>query len=432
MSDRDQAIKDIIYSAFGNCGQKCSATSLLILEHEVYQDPNFKRQLVDAARSFATGSAWDFSNKMGPLIHPPQNDLAKAMTKLETGESWALKPENIAGNPQMWTPGIKWGVKPGSTTHVTEFFGPLLGVMQAKNLKHAVDMVNQTGYGLTSGLASLDRREQAYWTKRIKAGNLYINRGTTGAVVLRQPFGGMGKSALGAGLKAGSPKYVTQFMDYQEKGLPVVGPVQTSQPMLKLAQQWQRKLDWGEFDGIESDMRQTIRAINSYLYHHDHEFSRQIDYFHLRGQDNILRYLPVGKLIVRLHENDSLFETLARIAAAKISGNKLWVSIPKGLNNSVTRFLQAKEGQRLVGGNPIFSEPDDRLIRSIPGVGRIRYAAPDRVPPVVFKAAAETGFYISRTPVMMDGRLELLQYYRQQSICNNYHRYGNLGERTLK
>jgi len=77
MSDRDQAISDVIYSAFGNCGQKCSATSLLILEREVYQDSDFKRQLVDAARSFATGSAWDFSNKMGPLIHPPRDDLAK-------------------------------------------------------------------------------------------------------------------------------------------------------------------------------------------------------------------------------------------------------------------------------------------------------------------------------------------------------------------
>jgi RHH-type proline utilization regulon transcriptional repressor/proline dehydrogenase/delta 1-pyrroline-5-carboxylate dehydrogenase len=145
---------------------------------------------------------------------------------------------------------------------------------------------------------------------------------------------------------------------------------------------------------------------------------------------NILRYLPAGRLIVHLHENDSLWETIARIAAAVISGNKLWVSIRRGLNNSVTRFLQEKEGQRLVGGNPIFNEPDDRLIRSIPGAGRIRYAAPDRVSPAVFKAAAETGYYISRTPVMMDGRLELLQYYRPQSICNNYHRYGNLGERA--
>ena len=431
MSDRDQAISDVIYSAFGNCGQKCSATSLLILEGEVYNDPDFKRQLVDAARSFATGSAWDFSNKMGPLIHPPRDDLARAMTKLESGESWALKPEKVAGNSHMWTPGIKWNVKSGSYTHMTEFFGPLLGVMRARDIKDAVEMVNQTGYGLTSGLESLDRREQDYWLQGVKAGNLYINRGTTGAITLRQPFGGMGKSALGAGIKAGSPKYVAQFMEFQEKGMPAVGPVQKSHPMLKLAQQWQRKLDWGEFSEFEAEMQKSIRAIKSYVYQHELEFSRELDYFHLRGQDNILRYLPVGTVVVRLHENDGLFETIARIAAVKISGCNLWVSIPKGIDNAITRFLQEKEGRRLIGGDPVFNEPEERLIKSIPKVNRFRYAAPDRVPREVFEAAAETGFYISRTPVMMDGRIELLQYYQQQSICNNYHRYGNLGERAL-
>ena len=432
MSDRDQAISEVIYSAFGNCGQKCSATSLLILEREVFEDAGFRRQLVDAARSFAAGSAWDFANKMGPLIHPPQKDLARALTNLEGGESWALKPAEAAGNPRIWTPGIKWGVKPGSYTHMTEFFGPLLGVMSAEDLEQAVKLANQTGYGLTSGLASLDRREQEYWTGHIKAGNLYINRGTTGAVVLRQPFGGMNKSALGLGLKAGGPKYVAQFMDFQEKGMPSVGPVQSSHPMLKLVQQWQRKLDWGAFDEIESEISKCIRAIYSYLYHHEHEFSRQTDYFHLPGQDNILRYLPVGRIIVRLHEKDGLFETAARIAAARISGNKLWVSIPRELSNAVTRFLQGKEGQRLIGNSPVFSEPDDRLIRSISGTNRIRYASADRVPFTVFQAAAQTGMYISRAPVMMDGRIELLQYYQQQSICNNYHRYGNLGERALE
>jgi len=431
MADRDQAISDVIYSAFGNCGQKCSATSLLILEREVYQDSDFKRQLVDAARSFATGSTWDFSNQMGPLIHPPRDDLAKSLTELASDETWALKPENVAGNPNMWTPGIKWGVKPGSTTHMTEFFGPLLGVMPAKNLKQAVDMVNHTGYGLTSGIETLDRREQDYWSQRIKAGNLYINRGTTGAVTLRQPFGGMGKSALGAGIKAGSPKYVAQFMEYREKGLPAVAPVQRSHPLLNLAQQWQRKLDWGEFGEIEPDMQKSIRAIKSYLFHHEQEFSREIDYFHLRGQDNILRYLPIGTVVVRLHENDSLFETLARIAAVKITGCKLWVSIPVEINNPAARFLQGKEGQRLVGDSPVFNEPDDRLLKSISKVDRIRYAAPDRVAPAVFQAAADTGFYISRAPIMMEGRLELVQYYQQQSICHNYHRYGNLGERAL-
>ena len=74
---------------------------------------------------------------------------------------------------------------------------------------------------------------------------------------------------------------------------------------------------------------------------------------------------------------------------------------------------------------------DQALIDLMPKVDRIRYAAPDRVPARVFAAAAQTGFYISRTRVYMEGRLELLQYYQQQSVCHNYHRYGNLGARGL-
>jgi RHH-type proline utilization regulon transcriptional repressor/proline dehydrogenase/delta 1-pyrroline-5-carboxylate dehydrogenase len=432
MADRDQAIGNIIYSAFGNSGQKCSATSLLILEKEVYDDQQFKKQLVDAARSFRTGSAWDFENKMGPLIHPPRGELKKALTRLEANETWALKPENANDHPYMWTPGIKWDVLPGSISHLTEFFGPLLGVMQADDLEHAIKMVNQTGYGLTSGLESLDPREHARWKDHIKAGNLYINRGTTGAVTLRQPFGGMGKSSLGAGFKAGGPKYVAQFMHFEETAMPESGPLQHPSFLLHLARQWQQKLEWGEFEGIESDIGKTIRAIKSYLYQLEQEFSREMDYFHLRGQDNILRYLPVGKVVVRLHEKDSLFESLARIAAVRITKCRLIISMPKGLTSAVTRFLTEKEGPALIGDHPVLFETDDELIDKIPVIDRIRYAAPDRVPPALFKAAAETGFYIARHPVMMEGRIELLQYYRPQSICHTYHRYGNLGERAIE
>ena len=432
MADRDQAIGNVIYSAFGNSGQKCSATSLLILEKEVYEDPQFKKHLIDAARSFRTGSAWNFENKMGPLIHPPRGDLKKALTGLETTETWALKPENIDNNPYMWTPGIKWDVEPGSVTHMTEFFGPLLGVMQAADLDQAIALVNRTGYGLTSGLESLDPREQARWKARIKAGNLYINRGTTGAVTLRQPFGGMGKSAIGAGFKAGGPKYVAQFMHFKETTMPMGGPLQNPQPLLILAEQWEQKLACGEFENFESDIRKTTAAIKSYLYQTEQEFSREMDYFHLRGQDNILRYLPAGTVVVRLHEKDSLFETLARIAAAQITGCRLIISAPKSLHNAVTQFLYKAEGLRLVGEHPVLRETNDDLIGKIPEIDRIRFAAPDRVPSEFFKAAAKTGFYIARRPVMMEGRIELLHYYRQQSICHTYHRYGNLGEQALE
>jgi RHH-type proline utilization regulon transcriptional repressor/proline dehydrogenase/delta 1-pyrroline-5-carboxylate dehydrogenase len=119
MSDREQAVGNAVYAAFGNTGQKCSATSLLILEREVYDDDKFKRQLTDAAATFKPGSAWDFTSRMGPLARPPRGPLKEALSQLDDGESWALEPRVMDDNPQLWTPGIKWGVRPGGATHRT-------------------------------------------------------------------------------------------------------------------------------------------------------------------------------------------------------------------------------------------------------------------------------------------------------------------------
>jgi RHH-type proline utilization regulon transcriptional repressor/proline dehydrogenase/delta 1-pyrroline-5-carboxylate dehydrogenase len=431
MSDRDQAIKNILHSAFSNTGQKCSATSLVILEREVYEDPLFKKQLVDAAKSLKVGSAWAFENKLGPLIGAPSGDLKRALTQLEPGESWALKPQMVDGNPMLWSPGIKYGVQPGSYTHMTEFFGPVIGVMRADDLAQAIALVNQTGYGLTSGLESLDVREQALWKETIKAGNLYINRGTTGAIVLRQPFGGMGKSAFGAGIKAGGPNYVAQFMNVIETAAPAVGAISADHRLLRVVSDWAQKLHWGQWLEYEADLTRTIRAVKSYLYQMDREFSREKDYFHLRGQDNLVRYLPVGEIVIRLHEKDSLFDALARIAAAAIAGCRLQVSLPAGCSNAVTRFITGRRGRRFVADAAVARHTDAELIAMMPVIDRIRYAGADRVPAAVFEAAAKTGFYIARSPVLMEGRLELIHYFREQSISDNYHRYGNLAERAL-
>ncbi|MFW6239114.1 MAG: proline dehydrogenase family protein [Thermodesulfobacteriota bacterium] len=431
MADRDQAIKNILHSAFSNTGQKCSATSLVILEPEVFEDQHFRRQLVDAAKSYATGSSWAFRNRMGALIDAPSGDLKKALTELEPGEEWALKPKNIDGNPRMWTPGIKWNVQPGGYTHLTEFFGPVIGVMRAENLEHAVSLVNQTGYGLTSGLESLDKREQEYWKEHISAGNLYINRVTTGAVVLRQPFGGMNKSALGAGIKAGSPNYVSQFMDISETEQPSTGPIGTDYVILWLAQEWEQKVKWGQMGEDAEDVGRAAKAIQSYLYNAEQEFYREKDYFRLRGQDNIFRYRPVGTVLIRIHSDDTLFETIARIAAAKIAKCNVLVGAPRDLDNRATRFLASEDGKRLLGSTKLTRHSDQELIEIMPELNRIRYAAPDRAPMAVFQAAAKTGFYIARRPVMMEGRLELLHYLQEQAVSVNYHRYGNLGERGL-
>jgi RHH-type proline utilization regulon transcriptional repressor/proline dehydrogenase/delta 1-pyrroline-5-carboxylate dehydrogenase len=431
MADRDQAIRNVVYSAFGNTGQKCSATSLLVLEKEIYDSEEFKTHLVDAARSLATGSSWDFSNKMGPLITAPSGDLEKGLTQLEPGENWALKPQNLNTNPRLWTPGIKYGVQYGSYTHQTEFFGPVLGVMRAESLEHAIEMVNATGYGLTSGLESLDQREQEVWQATIIAGNLYMNRGTTGAIVLRQPFGGMRKSALGAGIKAGGPNYVAQLMEFEETGLPQVGPIENDHALLRLAHRWKQKLDWGQLYVYQSDLKKTVRAIKSYLYYFDQEFGRSKDYFHLRGQDNLVHYVPVGTVLIRVHPQDSLYEVLARIAAAQIAGCKVIVSLAPEVQGQIAAFLDSKEGKDFRGDCVVSHQSDADLVDVLPGIDRIRYAAPERVPVAVFAAAAKIGFYICREPVLMEGRVELIHYFQEQSICNNYHRYGNLGERAV-
>jgi len=432
MSDRDQAIKNILYSAFGNGGQKCSATSLLILEPELYEDEKFRRHLVDAARSYRTGSVWEFENRMGPLIRPPEGDLRRALTQLEPGESWALEPENIEGNPCMWTPGIKWDVQPGSYTHMTEFFGPVLGVMRAENLEHAIELVNQTGYGLTSGIESLDRREQEKWKAGIRCGNLYINRGTTGAVTLRQPFGGMGKSALGPAIKAGSPNYVASFMRFSETASPQIGAIHKESRLLRLVLEWRRKLLWGlvprEFQG---DIERTVQAVKSYLYQYGQVFGQEKDFFHLRGQDNLLRYLPLGKVAVRLHPDDTLFDVLARVAASRICQNETVLSLPPGLDNPVTAFLRREGGKRFLRGVHMARQSDQDLVRALDDLARIRYASHDRVSAEVLEAAAERGFYIAREPVLTEGRIELLHYVQNQSVCDMYHRYGNLGERAF-
>lgn len=432
MADRDQAIKNVLHSAFSNSGQKCSATSLLILEKTIYDDPRFKQQLKDAAQSMKVGAAWDFRSKIGPLAKVASGDLRRGLEQLEPGEEWLLKPDKAENNLFMWTPGIKYGVRPGSYSHMTEFFGPLLGVMRAKNLDHAIELVNQTGYGLTSGLESLDEREQRKWKESIKAGNLYINRGTTGAIVQRQPFGGMGKSALGPGLKAGNENYVSQFMQITEEGYPKVGVIQNNHRLLQLANEWTTLVQWQKLQAYREDITRTIRALWSYLYAMETVFGIEADSFHLRGQDNILRYLPLEKMMIRVHEQDSLFETLGRIGAAEIAGGAVVVSLEEGLDNEVSEFLQGRYGKQFLGETPLLFQRDEQLIAQLGELSRIRYGDEDRVPAAVYAAAAQSGFYISRTPVYMEGRIELLQYFQQQAICDSYHRYGNLGERELE
>lgn len=429
LSDREQAIKHVIHSAFGHSGQKCSATSLLLLEAEVYDDPHFKASLCDAVESLHVGSAWELESKLGPLIRPPGGDLENTLKTLEPGESWAVLPRRVGDNPGLWSPGVKWGVQPGSYTHLTEFFGPVLGVMRFETLSEAIALVNQTGYGLTSGLQSLDDREQGQWKAGVRAGNLYVNRGTTGAIVLRQPFGGMGKSAFGPSLKAGGPNYVAQFMRFEELPSPRAKEEPLANAHLEMLRYALAKCR--DESLISVSLPRLRRSMASYdRWVHD-EFGAAHDHFRLLGQDNLRRYLPVRELRVRAHPSDTFFDLAARACAARAVGCRVTVSSLPDASLRIVALLDELTDP-WAGSIEFVEETEAELAAVIRGrhTDRIRYASPDRVPVEVRIAAGEAGVCVCDTPVLAEGRIELLWYVLEQSVSVDYHRYGNLGVRA--
>jgi len=425
LADREQAIRNVCHSAFDNLGQKCSSTSLLVLHKDVYEDENFKNGLIDCAKSFSQGSVWNPQNTLTCMSTKVDGKLKKAITTLEGGETWALKPEFLEKNPYMLSPGIKYGVKNGNFTHMNELFGPILSVMKADNLEEAITLVNATGYGLTSGLESLDEREICLWREHIKAGNLYINRGTTGAIVLRQPFGGIGKSAIGAGRKVGHYNYITQFMDFTE----VKEPATSNKKDYKNTELYKDfKILAGHFKENKADFSKLDIALKSYFNAYASEFSVQKDYCKVRGEDNYFKYLKRQKLALRITKEDNVFDSLARILAASVSKVNFTLSLE---SNSKIEEMLAKMPS-LLGDNIQKIQNEDEFVKDISKYEQITYADIENISQNVFKLCAKDLVYLSKMPVFSEGRLELLNYFQEQSISHSYHRYGNISARELQ
>jgi RHH-type proline utilization regulon transcriptional repressor/proline dehydrogenase/delta 1-pyrroline-5-carboxylate dehydrogenase len=413
MSDRELAIRDVVQSAFGHAGQKCSACSLLILEAEVYDDPHFRDTLRDAVESLAVGSAWDARSFVTPLIQPPSGPLLRALRELEPHEQWLVEPHVSPDNPHLLSPGVKLGVRAGSFTHETELFGPLLGVMRAVSLKHAIALANASGYGLTAGLASLDEREQTAFIEKIAAGNVYVNRTITGAIVARQPFGGYGKSGFGPGAKAGGPNYVVQLCRPYATGEPSARAAALDEPSARRLLALCSLLDSAESERLR-------RYVADYAHAHSAHFARTHDFAQLLGQDNLFRYRPADDLVLRVEAGATLFELAASCMAAGLAGAQLDVSLDPKFG-----------GAQLPGrtGLALRVESLAQLSARLQRAGRIRLLGTRT--PQLDALASQLGAHVADAPVLPAGCLELLHYLREQSISIDYHRYGNLGIRGI-
>jgi len=380
--DRDHAILNVVQSAFGNAGQKCSACSLFLVEKTVYDDPQFMSKLRDAATSYKVGGVWNAGNNCGPMITNRNEKLERALT-LEPGEEWLVEPRFLDGKKYIMAPSVKIGVKPSSYTFRTELFAPVLAVVRVEDLNEAIELVNSLPYGLTSGLQSLDEKEQTLWKNSILAGNLYINRGITGAIVNRQPFGGMKLSAFGGGIKAGGPNYCTSFMEITD----TPGAVH----------------DW------KADYEAAYKE----------EFRDERDWNKLHGEQNIFRYLPLNNMILRVFEGDSADDIRKVVYAAKLVGTPITVSIDAAADE-------------LVGGVdvPVVKQTFGDFVKTIKDYERIRCVT-GTVPEELLQEAANADKYIARGKPLDCGRFELLNYIKEQSIAFEYHRYGSIIEKPV-
>ncbi|KJQ55774.1 proline dehydrogenase family protein [Microbacterium sp. SA39] len=412
-ADLDLAASDVAKSAFGHAGQKCSAASLVILVGSVAESKRFERQLVDAVSSMRVGLPDDPATQMGPIIEPASGKLLKALTTLDRGERWLVEPRKLDAEGKQWTPGVKTGVREGSTTHLTEFFGPVLGVMRAKDLDEAIRLQNAVDYGLTAGLHSLDSAEVATWLDRVEAGNLYVNRGITGAIVQRQPFGGWKRSAVGAGAKAGGPNYLFGLGEWVAAELPPTAADAAVTPAVDAL----LAAVGSELDPVESAWLHRAAASDERAW--VDEFGAISDKSGLGVERNLFRYRPVA-VDVRIAEHAPLVDGIRVLAAALRSGSPFTVSAPS-LPSRVEKALRAHgvtvkhETDAAWTKRYAKSQRSWQRVRLVGGDASALFEALGGSPDVAVWAHAVTGA----------GRVEMLPFLHEQAVSITNHRFGN-------
>jgi 1-pyrroline-5-carboxylate dehydrogenase len=208
-ADLDAAAADIVTSAYGYAGQKCSAASRAIIHHDVYDE--VLQRVVEKARDLKVGAPESVDIGMGPVISEPQFEKVSSYIDVGKEEGERLLGED-PGDPEKgyFVPPTLFEVDSRARVAQEEIFGPVLSVMQARDFDDALRIANDNPYGLTGGVYSKNRDHLELARREFNAGNVYFNRKITGALVGVQPFGGFGMS--GTDSKAGGPDYLPLHM----------------------------------------------------------------------------------------------------------------------------------------------------------------------------------------------------------------------------
>ena len=408
-ADLDLAVKDVVASAFGHAGQKCSAASLVILVGSVARSRRFHDQLLDAASSLVVGYPDDPRTQVGPVIEPAAGKLLDGLTRLAPGERWALEPRRLDDTGRLWSPGVRTGVRRGAPSHLTEYFGPVLSVMTADDLPEAIAVANDVDYGLTAGLHALDPAEIDTWLGSIQAGNLYVNRGITGAIVRRQPFGGWKRSAVGPGTKAGGPSYLDGLGTWSPAPAHDGSSILDAGALAVVTAGF-ASLDDDDSAFVERGARSDAHALAT-------RFAAD-DVTGLTAERNVLRHLPYGDpVLVRLADHAAA--ALARVvAAASAARARIVVSTAVVLPRELADAVRAVADE--------FHVEDEAAWQTRVGAlagGRVRLlGAP--ASSLVEATGGRPDVAVWDHEATESGRVELLPFLREQAVSITAHRFG--------
>ncbi len=208
-ADMDAAVEGVAQSAFGYQGQKCSACSRAIVSEKIYD--TFLQKLVERTKKINVGPSEDHNNYMGPVVS--QSAMKTILNYIEVGkkEGHVVAGGGRApGDGYFIEPTIIADVPPKARISLEEIFGPVLAVIKARDFDHALEIANNTEFGLTGGVYSRNPAKIEKASDNFHVGNLYFNRKCTGAMVGAHPFGGFNMS--GTDSKAGGRDYLLLFL----------------------------------------------------------------------------------------------------------------------------------------------------------------------------------------------------------------------------
>jgi len=209
-ADLDEAVAGILQSAFGFQGQKCSACSRAIVLEENYD--RFLTRLVEGARALKIGDPADPSTDVGPVVEAAAKKKVEDYIELGQKEGGRLLLGRPGPEEGFFAPlAVLDNIRPDFRIAQEEIFGPVLSIIKVRDMDEALAAANGVSYALTGGLYSRSPRNIQRVLEEFRVGNLYINRGITGAMVGRQAFGGFKMSGVGS--KSGGPDYLIQFLE---------------------------------------------------------------------------------------------------------------------------------------------------------------------------------------------------------------------------